>query len=300
VAQGLAITTLELTTLAFIFVLLPSWFLWWYKPMDVTTRRILYCATPLAEILHKVCVSLCQSYARRLTITQAGVDTAAEWFKTPLDFISREEWVASIMWSHYVRILRMMHLLPPWDTSRPIARIPTINFLRLSAAPGLCTVALIFLYSSIFFAAWNSDFPSHTEQMLWRITSVMTLVYGLSSCLITMFCERIWMAGRLTSWKSICQLPEYCRLEELQRRDFPAHAQWFGTRQSAMYAGLRNLSKEDPLLYIPLRIWVPITVTCALYSFARAYVLIEDIIGLRDLPKSAFETVSWMHWFPHF
>jgi hypothetical protein len=67
-----------------------------------------------------------------------------------------------------------------------------------------------------------------------------------------------------------------------------------------MYAGLRNLSKEDPLLYIPLRIWVPITVTCALYSFARAYVLIEDIIGLRNLPKSAFETVSWMHWFPHF
>ena len=69
-----------------------------------------------------------------------------------------------------------------------------------------------------------------------------------------------------------------------------------------MYAGVRNLSvnKEDPLLYIPLRIWVPITVTCALYSFARAYVLMEDVIGLRKLPESAFKTVDFTRWVPHF
>jgi hypothetical protein len=58
VIQGLVVTTLEITTLAFIFVLLPSWYLWWHKPMDVKTRHVLRCSKSVAEIQLEVCVSV--------------------------------------------------------------------------------------------------------------------------------------------------------------------------------------------------------------------------------------------------
>ena len=35
------------------------------------------------------------------------------------------------------------------------------------------------------------------------------------------------------------------------------------------------------------------------YSFARAYVLIEDFIGLRRLPPSAYTTLTWTNYLPH-
>jgi hypothetical protein len=65
----------------------------------------------------------------------------------------------------------------------------------------------------------------------------------------------------------------------------------------------RNIDPEqDPDLEIPIRALVPITSFCALYCFGRGFILAEDLVGLRLLPASAFETVPWSkyvhHWYP--
>ena len=65
-------------------------------------------------------------------------------------------------------------------------------------------------------------------------------------------------------------------------------------------AAMRNNSPEnDPTLAIPLRVILPVTFLCALYSLSRFYILVEDVIGLRRLPASAFETVDWSRYVPH-
>lgn len=52
-------------------------------------------------------------------------------------------------------------------------------------------------------------------------------------------------------------------------------------------------------LGLPKRFFVPITVMCVLYCLARLYILVEDLMGLRSLPKSAFDTVEWSKYIPH-
>lgn len=38
---------------------------------------------------------------------------------------------------------------------------------------------------------------------------------------------------------------------------------------------------------------------CALYLTFRIFIFVEDFIGLRALPPSAFETVEWTKFIPH-
>jgi hypothetical protein len=57
---------------------------------------------------------------------------------------------------------------------------------------------------------------------------------------------------------------------------------------------------KTPALAIPLRVLLPVQVLCAFYCLFRAFILVEDVIGLRGLPASAFETVDWAGWVVHF
>ena len=61
----------------------------------------------------------------------------------------------------------------------------------------------------------------------------------------------------------------------------------------------RNSSVDkDPAMAIALKWWIPCTLLCATYSFSRLTILVEDVIGLRDLPPSAYETVNYGQFSP--
>ena len=71
-------------------------------------------------------------------------------------------------------------------------------------------------------------------------------------------------------------------------------------RLERIIARLRNNSPDqDPALEIPLKLWILATLLCAMYSISRLYILVEDVIGLRQLPESAFKTVDWANFLPH-
>ena len=72
VAQGLAITTLEISAVAFVFCTFGTYFFWLYKPLDIQTPNILIANTSIAEILKA-----------------AGPVAAKPYRQTPLDFIDR-------------------------------------------------------------------------------------------------------------------------------------------------------------------------------------------------------------------
>lgn len=69
----------------------------------------------------------------------------------------------------------------------------------------------------------------------------------------------------------------------------------------AAAARLRNLSEgRDPRFAAPLKAIAPVAVLVTAYCATRAVVLIECFIGLRLLPVTAYKTVRWTSFVPHF
>lgn len=216
--------------------------------------------------------------------------------RTPLDFINREEWFMSLIWSYYNSILAKGHLGGLGTrrvTVRPTNRIRSDNWLvsPLSTATG--AGVLIIVYSTLFTTAWNLSFPTETEHILWRVASIITLVYGVVGLIVAWYCHCILLPG----WKAR-ELPS---VAPRQRKSTSRNIlSWLGVHANKVTAKLRNNPRDgDPALGVPLRMLIPVTILCTSYCVSRAYILIEDGIGLRSLPSSAFETVDWSQYLPH-
>ena len=235
--------------------------------------------------------------ANVLFLNQAGLGTQNTYERTPLDFINREEWFLSLSWSYYNNILAKAHLggmATRRIEARPIDRIPSDNWLSSPLSKAIWRGSiLIASYSSLFITAWNLSFPTEIEHILWHVASIITLVYGVVGLMVAWYCHCIL----LPSWKAP-KLPFVDR----GKRTSTSHNKrnWYGIRTNKFTAKLRNNSPDgDPALEVPLRMLIPATILCFCYSVSRAYILIEDIIGLRSLPSSAFETVDWSQYLPH-
>ncbi|KAL2841357.1 hypothetical protein BJX68DRAFT_271231 [Aspergillus pseudodeflectus] len=108
---------------------------------------------------------------------------------------------------------------------------------------------------------WRFHFPSEAERILWRIAASYTLGYSILGC-------------------------------------FYAEAQ--ETSFSRLVWRVRNIHpSKDPRLEIPLEALLLISSLGIVYCVCRAYILAEDFVGLRELPASAFRTVAWSVYVPH-
>lgn len=273
-AQKLAVTTMEMTTLAFIFFAFGTSVCWWYKPRDVEVPIILNTDYTIEQIL-----------------LDAG-DAAAEPYRlTPLDFIGREEWIFSTTWIYCVNVLGKLNVIWKRPSVLPIQMITSFNFPRLSMRIMLLPISMTIAYSAIFVAAWNFYFPTEIERLIWR--SCASLTMGL--CLTGAFFELFFMRydryhGRPASPS---QVPD--RLFALLLGKHGAD------RLKRALKNLQNNSRgKDPALEIPVHSVVITLPILAMYTICRWYILLEDIIGLRSLPASAFQTVDWTRYLPHY
>jgi hypothetical protein len=56
---------------------------------------------------------------------------------------------------------------------------------------------------------------------------------------------------------------------------------------------VRNISPDqDPEMALPLRVIVPVTMVCAVYTLGRAYLYVEDYISLRVQPVGVYVAVN--------
>lgn len=294
--QRLQITTLELTTLAFIPCMITTSFCWYYKPSSIGRATVLECETPLADILKA-----------------AGHQAREPYRNTPLDFVSREEWSISLLWAHDLNILRKLHIMffARKMKARPITRIPNDNWPRVGFRGGVIMGAMAFFYSAIFVMGWRFPFPTRVECILWRVSSLGTLAFSVLIGIGEVTGFRMYLPHKRRSRKVITSENP---VNGMDLESFPAasspgkptpHKSWYGSSYVAvqarrMAAKYRNNSPDnDPALEVPLRILIPMTALCAFYSLFRVYFLLEDLLSLRALPPSAFKTVSWPNWFPH-
>lgn len=268
-AQGIFVTTLELTTLSFILVFLVTSYCWFYKPMDVN---------------RPICLKLnCSVETIRNNHHQGP---GSKWYGTPLDFLSRDEWFLMRFWKYYVQLIHHMHIpLVTRPKRRPHDRIPSYNTPRVDTRAEIICGPTILLFSSIFLIAWNSHFPTATEKLLWRIASVNVLAYAVVGGLAGLYFHRTMFRAELG----------HERAQAILKQERGPKG-WIGR----LAAKLRNIDPDqDPELEIPIRALVPVSFLCASYCVGRGFILTEDLIGLRSLPEGAFQTVSWSKYVPH-
>jgi hypothetical protein len=250
--QHLAITTLELNAVAIVVCSLMTSYAWLHKPADVQTPVHIYSSFTMADI----------------TLNRS-------WRLTPLDFIDEN----GPGYSVNVQPFMKMPVIPP---KRPIQRIPNDRFPTNPYGAQeylLCIATLVF--TSIHVAGWNFDFPTHTEKLLWRISSL--LLFGIT-VLFWIF-ETIASWTRLGRWKLIY-------LWIFKRKEVDAHNRSMTLRQTTMV-------KRD-MTQLPV-LWEFLTITplAIIYGIARFYLMAEAFAELRNVKGTAYVNVEWSEFIPH-
>jgi hypothetical protein len=109
VAQKLPLTTLELTVFAYFMPNLFIFYLWRAKPTDVGTSLLINLEVTVSDIQTKGVVACRYPQAQD------------PWYRTPLDFVGRSEWHASILYAYCKHILvKLARREPNRHIERPI------------------------------------------------------------------------------------------------------------------------------------------------------------------------------------
>ncbi|KAG7293348.1 hypothetical protein NEMBOFW57_003396 [Staphylotrichum longicolle] len=131
---GLSITTLEISTLGFVFCSL--------------------CTRPMTEILIK-----------------AGPGASEPYRDTPMDFAKRNPHWFGVIW-HYCVQWPAKFGVPFHPLKRPIDKVWDDEFGELGVLGNFALMIVQLGFSGIHIAAWNFHFPTRTEAFLWHLTSV--------------------------------------------------------------------------------------------------------------------------------
>jgi hypothetical protein len=280
-AQELTITTFELTTIAFIVCSLATSYFWLQKPMDVETPFTLTTDITILEI-HK----------------RAGDLAQEAWDRTPLDFVEgRRGWSWNLYWHHVLVGCERcgIHFGP---RRRPISRIPNDNFPEPSSIGMIVLCILHLAYAGIHMAGWNFHFPSYTEKILWRWATASTAGSIIGTWLVEAYAFRALPAMSK-------DLPRRFITAKRGRVWTAYHFAWVGSqspdqRPKTFIDKMRSFFGDDPVWEIPLRVMFPVGFFGVLYTLSRCYILLEDVITLRELPATTFQTVDWSAVLPHF
>ncbi|CAF9923074.1 MAG: hypothetical protein HETSPECPRED_005233 [Heterodermia speciosa] len=282
-AQHLVVTTAELTTVSFILCSLGTTFFWWHKPADAKIGKVIEKKVSIADIFRK---------------ENRGVYADADWKLTPLDFVNRNEWWWARLWANWLNILRSMHLT--FGTNkRPIDRIADSLQKELGNQAWLIMTGSAACFFSVLFLAWNSSFPTHVEQNLWRAACLLTMgtLLGLT------IGAYIWTAPAmklLVERSSLSKSPRPSKVEgDLDSTRWKRSKNVINKIDSWFECIRNNSVDKDPQLRTPLKLLLPMSLIGFLYNCARLYIIIADILELRSLPANAYATVDWTKFVPH-
>ena len=149
-SEGLAISLLEITTLAFAVCAIATYVLLWDKPQDVMTPTYIDATSVLTR--------------------EQIIGLAA---RSPVSTLFVKEF-----WLHGVAIRAMAENIFPWTRGIPI-RIPqqkdTLYLNPVFIGIGFGGA----LFGAVHSIAWNFDFPTPVERILWRISCCVTICSSL-------------------------------------------------------------------------------------------------------------------------
>ncbi|KAI9714773.1 MAG: hypothetical protein M1820_000062 [Bogoriella megaspora] len=149
--QHLAITTLELFSLAIVVTSIATTWCWLHKPADIGCPLVLSTNISIKKV-----------------IEDAGERAQALYQQTPLDFVDdlRPSWCLNVQ--AFVK-------MPIGPKKRPIPRFGNERFPDLNFWETSTLLFATFVYAAIHVAAWNWTFPTKFESIMWRVSSMILL-----------------------------------------------------------------------------------------------------------------------------
>ncbi|KAK0492436.1 hypothetical protein EDD18DRAFT_460379 [Armillaria luteobubalina] len=227
VAQNLPITLLEVTALASAGLSVITYCLWWNKPLNV-----------------KYHISLDGSDPTTFRLTP---ETESHFLESVMSGI------ASIFAGEYMDDLENdighgTFRFSPGDTDG--------EFTRSAILLGVGS-----LFGALHCVAWSFSFPSHTEMVLWRFSSLAMLTGGIFAAGYPLVMVVINERGAIERWHL--------------------------SRSCIQYEPMRSISG------------VLFSLSIVAYIIARIILIVLTFIQLRSLPSLAFRTVQWTTYIPH-
>ncbi|UPK93742.1 hypothetical protein LCI18_004677 [Fusarium solani-melongenae] len=205
-------------------------------------------------------------------------------------------------WNYYVSLahkLRINFVSRP-ITRRPWDRVPSDMWICPGPwyAPGAGIVLVGF--SIIFVLAWNVTFPTENEKFLWRICSAYHAAFSLYGG--AYYAIEMVRLNRKKDKKPARAGRQLSNMRREQSDLLDTESQRTPSQRTTLARGRvglflerarswRNLSgNQDPNMDVPLRLIIPITITCFAYVLCRFYVYLEDLISLRMQPADVYLT----------
>ena len=293
--QHLDITVIEVATVGFITCSVGTYFFWREKPMDVNRAVVLRPNSTLEEIL-----------------CEAGERASEPYRRTPMDFVAREEWSWTLYWAYWKGMLRKLGF--NFDrTERPIDAIPNDDFPLIAGNPMWVLFVFQMGYGAVHLTGWNLPFPTPIEKKMWHIATITIMICITLTWVVEVYAWRIpSRLGRADSgFTAEKRSPPTANITGPTQTSLPISSASGSINQDTgnpardklkrIAARLRNNTvPHDPVMDVPLRTIIPVTLFGGIYMFARGYVIIEGFINLRALPPSAYQSIDWNVFIPHF
>lgn len=274
VVQGLSLTTIELSTLAFVFCSMPTFWCWSKKPLDVVTPIILVLDKPVEDIRK----------AENVQNHEHHIDQ-----RTPFDFMDPLFWSVS---SHGFSMLR-------WKIGPkkyPHERIANDRFAYVGHFKVICGQMFSMAYMAINFAAWNFSFPTTVERTIWRVCCVaMVVLMAVAGATMELMPGRF---NKVSHWTTSRRSRTAPRNDSLPSEDH----QLSKTCMDLVVHETDSEATTPPQYALPhfsVPLFCGIVVLFAAYSIVRLYFIVEVFVGLRDLPVTAYSSVQWINFLPH-
>lgn len=236
--QKIAISPLELFTIAFILPTIATAFFWANKPQNVDEPTVIRPKWLMADVL-----------------IGAGDAAKEPYVDTPMDFIEKPMWEG---WKRRPSLLHYGGL-----HRRPLARIPN----DYSPPPPTGKEAFFVwvvsvVHAGIHLIGWGFDFPTYTEALIWRVSSLILLVMMVGGA-VPVISTRPWF-------------------------DFSFNLLWIWVIDARKSTWIRR----NLIAYI-------VNFAYFIYIVARLLIFVEIFLSFRSLPDSAYEDINWTGFLPH-
>ena len=260
VQQGLAITLLEISTVAHVVMSTFTLILWWQKPQSVARGHIIKQETIVPEL---------ETLARYERIQKRSESTFHENLQQKEHyFVSNQLRRSNATTSHSRRAFRRSAMREAQAESSFLVGAPDtlwmfhINQSRRSRDKWFDQAsyfwgtaafwAVVALYGAVHVAAWNGHFPTTVEQKMWLIASILVTsvasIYGVGALFVLRFGSQ--------HWKDLVPSPNGPPVR---------FAHFLGS----------------------------------LAIIGHICLFVESWTSLRSLPESASATVDWLQFIPH-